>query len=152
MDLERIGLRGSAVAKIDDQGRLKIPAAFRPAFQQREGADVFVTSLTGECVRIYPMPAWLDIEEKLSRSPSQHPSIERFLDEVNYWGQQLELDSQGRVVIAAPLRQSAAIRGDVRVVGRISYVEVWNEERFASKRQRAPWTKEDSLALSQFGI
>ena len=64
-------MRGSAPARIDDKGRLKIPGLFRPDIQERHGPDVFVTSLTGECVRIYPMPAWLDLERKLSAMPSE---------------------------------------------------------------------------------
>ena len=116
------------------------------------GPDVFVTSLTGECVRIYPMPVWLEIERKLSQMPGNHPSRLKFLDRVNYYGQTGELDSQGRVVIPAHLRDSASIVGDVRVFGRIDYLEVWNEERFVQKLQRDAWTDEDGLRLSEHGI
>src|SRR5688572_29328959 len=105
-------MRGSAAARIDDTGRLKIPGLFRPDSQERHGPDVFVTSLTGECVRIYPMPAWLDLERKLSAMPSTHPSRVKFLDRVNYFGQTSELDGQGRVVIPTHLRESASIIGD----------------------------------------
>jgi DNA-binding transcriptional regulator/RsmH inhibitor MraZ len=59
---------------------------------------------------------------------------------------------QGRIVIPAPLRDSASIVGDVRVFGRISYLEVWNEERFVQKLQRDPWTDDDGLRLSEHGI
>ena len=145
-------LRGSAPARIDDKGRLKIPGLFRPDIQERHGPDVFVTSLTGECVRIYPMPAWLDLERKLSAMPSTHPSRVKFLDRVNYFGQTSELDGQGRVVIPTHLRERASIIGDVRVVGRIDHLEVWNEERLTQKLQREAWTDEDGLRLSEHGI
>lgn len=145
-------MRGSAPARIDDKGRLKIPTIFRAAIQDKKGPDVFVTSLTGDSVRIYPMPAWLEIEKKLSAMPSNHPSRLKFLDRVNYYGQASELDTQGRIVIPQLLRESASIVGDVRVFGRIDYVDVWNEERFAQKLQREAWTDEDGLKLSEFGI
>ncbi len=150
--MEQKGLRGSAQTRVDEQGRLKVPSIFRSVIQERHGADVFVTSLTGECVRIYPMPAWLEVEDKLSRMPSNHPALLRFLDRVNYYGQPGELDSQGRVVITPLLRESASIKGDVRVFGRIAYLEVWNGEHFGSKLAREPWTESDGLALSEFGI
>ena len=150
MDLK--GLRGSAPARIDDKSRLKVPTIFRGAFQDDKGPDVFVTSLTGESVRMYPMPVWLDIERKLSAMPSNHPSRLKFLDRVNYYGQASELDGQGRVVIPQLLRDSASIVGDVRVFGRIDYLDVWNEERFAQKLQREAWTDDDGLKLSEFGI
>ena len=145
-------MRGSAPARIDDKGRLKIPTIFRAAIQDKKGPDVFVTSLTGDSVRIYPMPVWLDIEKKLSAMPANHPSRLKFLDRVNYYGQASELDTQGRIVIPQLLRESASIVGDVRVFGRIDYVDVWNEERFAQKLQREAWTDEDGLKLSEFGI
>ena len=145
-------MRGSAPARIDDKGRLKIPTIFRAAIQDKKGPDVFVTSLTGDSVRIYPMPAWLEVEKKLSAMPANHPSRLKFLDRVNYYGQASELDAQGRIVIPQLLRDSASIVGDVWVFGRIDYVDVWNEERFAQKLQREAWTDEDGLKLSEFGI
>ena len=146
------GLRGSAPARIDEKSRLKVPSIFRGAFQDDKGPDVFVTSLAGDSVRIYPMPVWLEIERKLSAMPSNHPSRLKFLDRVNYYGQSSELDGQGRVVIPQLLRDSASIVGDVRVFGRIDYLDVWNEERFAQKLQREAWTDDDGLKLSEFGI
>jgi MraZ protein len=146
------GLRGSAATRIDDKGRLKVPTSFRGVIQGHQGPDVFVTSVTGECVRIYPMQTWLAIEEKLSKMPSNHPSRLKFLDRINYFGQASELDGQGRVVIPAHLRESASIVGDVRVFGRIDYLEVWNEERFVQKLHREPWLDEDGLRMAEHGI
>ena len=125
---------------------------FRGVIHDQHGADVFVTSVTGESVLIYPMPVWLEIEQKLSKMPSTHPSRLKYLDRVNYYGQEGELDSQGRVVIPPHLRESASIIGEVRVFGRINYIEVWNAQRFAQKLQLGPWTDEDSLRLSEQGI
>ena len=145
-------MRGSAAARIDDKGRLKVPTLFRADIQDQLGPDVFVTSLTGDSVRISPMATWLEVERKLSTMPGNHPSRLKFLDLVNYYGQTSELDSQGRVVVPQHLREKASIVGDVRVFGRIDYLEVWNEERFAQKLQRDPWTDEDGLRLSEYGI
>jgi len=150
--VEQKGLRGSAPARIDDKGRLKVPTQFRGVIHDQPGPDVFVTSLTGECVRIYPLQVWVEIEQKLKAMAGNHPSRLKFLDRVNYYGQESELDAQGRVVIPAHLRDSATIVGDVRVFGRIDYLEVWNEERFVQKLTREAWTDEDGLRLSEHGI
>ena len=125
---------------------------FRGVIHDQHGADVFVTSLTGESVWIYPMAVWLEVERKLSSMASIHPSRLKFLDRVNFYGQAGELDSQGRVVIPQHLRESASIIGEVRVFGRIDHIEVWNAERFAQKLQREAWTDEDALRLSEHGI
>jgi MraZ protein len=150
--VEKKGLRGSAPARIDDKGRLKVPTIFRGVIHDQQGADIFVTSLTGECVRIYPMQVWMEVEDKLSQMPGNHPARLKFLDRVNYYGQTSELDGQGRIVIPAHLRESASIVGDVRVFGRILYLEVWNGERFLQKLHREPWTDDDGLRLSDHGI
>lgn len=145
-------LRGNAPAKIDDKGRLKVPNAFRNVIEKNHGAELFVTSLTGQSVLIYPMPVWVDIERRLAQVPSTHPARQRFLDRVNFYGQVAELDSQGRVVIHQRLRESAQIAGDVDVLGQQSSLEVWNHERLVAKLSAEPYTDEDAKALSGFGI
>ena len=150
--MEKKGLRGSSPARIDDKGRLKVPTMFRGVIHDQAGPDVFVTSVTGDSVRIYPMPVWLEVERKLTQIPASHPARLKFLDRVNYFGQTSELDAQGRIVIPALLRESASMVGEVRVFGRIDYVEVWNEARFAQKLGRETWTDEDALRLSELGI
>ena len=145
-------LRGSTSARIDDKGRLKVPNTFRRLVEQKHGREVFLTSLSGEYVRIYPMPVWIELEERLAAMPSTHPAKLRFLDRVNYYGADGELDSQGRVIIPARLREAASMNGDVDVLGQVNYLDVWNHDRFVAKMQRDPFTDDDARALSEFGI
>ena len=145
-------LRGNYAARIDDKGRLKIPNAFRALIEEKHGNELFVTSLTGEYVRIYPMPVWLALEEKLARVPSTHPSRLKYFDRVNYYGQTADVDTQGRVVIHSRLRDSAGMAGDVDVFGQYEWLDVWNHERFVAKMQREPFTDDDARSLAEFGI
>jgi len=144
--------RGHEQARIDDKGRLKLPNVFRSMLETKYGRELFVTSLTGEYVRVYPMPVWLEMEEKLGKMPSSHPSRLRFLDRVNSYGQQVEIDAQGRVLVPARLRETALMSGDVDVLGQYNYLDVWNHDRFVSKLQHDLYTEEDARALSEFGI
>ena len=98
------------------------------------------------------MQVWIELEHKLSAMPANHPSRLKFLDRVNYYGQSSELDGQGRVVIPAQLRESATMVGNVRVLGRVDHLEVWNEERFVQKLRREPWQDDDGLRMSEHGI
>ena len=145
-------LRGNHAAKIDDKGRLKIPNAFRALVEKQHGTELFVTSLTGEYVRLYPMPVWLALEEKLSRMPSAHPARLKYLDRVSYYGQTAQIDVQGRVVIHARLRESAGMTGDVDVFGQIDTLDIWNHERFVAKLQRDSFGDDDARAMSEFGV
>ena len=144
--------RGTYAAKIDDKGRLKIPNALRALLEKEHGTELFVTSLSGEYVRLYPMPVWLAHEQKLAHLPSEHPSLVRYLERVNYWGQPAEIDAQGRVVIHSRLRESAGMNGEVDVLGAVDRLEVWNHDRLVAKMQNDPFTDEDARALSEFGI
>lgn len=145
-------LRGNAPARIDDKGRLKVPTAFRSLLENKYGRELFLTSLTGEYVRMYPMPVWLDIEEKLSLVPSTHPAKLRYLDRISYYGQPGELDTQGRVIIPVRLREAAMMSGEVDVLGLFNYLDIWNHDRLLSKMQREPFTDDDARALAEFGI
>ena len=108
--MESKSFRGNEPAKIDDKGRLKIPNAHRTVIQLRDyGSEVYVTSLTGESVLVYPMPVWLEIERKLSLAPSTHPARLKYLERVSYYGQQSRLDGQGRLLVPTILRSSATM-------------------------------------------
>jgi MraZ protein len=145
-------LRGNYTARIDSKGRLKVPTAFRRAIQEKHGAEVYVTSLTGESVRIYPLAEWEAIEQRLALLPSMDPARRKFLDRTNYFGQQAELDSQGRILIHPLLRKTAGVFGDVAVLGYLTYLDVWELERFQQRLLADPYTEEDEAAIARLGI
>jgi MraZ protein len=122
--------RGNNPATVDDKGRLKIPTAFKALLDEKYGQEFFVTSLDGQSVRVYPLPVWIKIEEKLAPLPSMNKAKKHFLDRTNYWGQTARADAQGRVLIPSLLRESAGMHGEVAVIGHLEeYLEVWSLER-----------------------
>jgi MraZ protein len=145
-------LRGNHPARIDDKGRLKVPNGFRTLVESQYGPELFVTSVTGEYVRLYPMAVWLEIERKLAAVPSTNPSKVRFLDRVNFFGQVVAMDKQGRVLLPQLLRESAGMVGEVSVLGKQNYLDVWNQKRLSERFKKEPFTEDDGKALSEFGI
>jgi len=146
-------LRGNHPARIDDKGRIKIPNGFRTLVESQFGPELFVTSVTGEHVLLYPMSVWLEIERKLAGVPSTNPSKLRFLDRVNFFGQSVTMDRQGRVVLPQMLREAAAMAGDVSILGRHNHLAVWNLRRLQERLfKKEPFTDEDGRVLSEFGI
>ncbi len=146
-------LRGNHPARIDEKGRLKIPNGFRSLVESQYGPEIFVTSVTGDYVRLYPMAVWLEIERKLADVPSTNPAKQRFLDRVNFFGQALAMDKQGRIVIPTLLREAAAMAGEVSVLGLQNQLAVWNQKRLYERLfKKEPFTEEDGKALSEFGI
>ena len=145
-------LRGNHPARIDDKGRLKVPTPFRRIIEEKYGTDFYITSLEGDYARIYPLPEWESIEQRLTLLPSMEPAKRKFLDRTNYYGQQASFDSNGRVLIPAVLRRSAGMIGDVVVLGYLSYLEVWELERFQRRLQSDPFTESDEAAIASLGI
>ena len=146
-------LRGNHPARIDDKGRIKIPNGFRTLVASHYGPELFVTSVTGEHVLLYPMSVWLEIERRLAAVPSTNPSKLCFLDRVNFFGQSVTMDRQGRVVLPQMLREAAAMAGDVSILGRHNHLAVWNLRRLQERLfKKEPFTDEDGRVLSEFGI
>ena len=135
--------RGSAPAKIDDRGRIKVPTDFRRIFDDSYGPEVFVTSFLGDCTHLYPFSEWEGIEQMVAKLPSTAPRKRRFLERVAYYGQRGRLDGQGRIVIPQILRESAGMAGDVVVLGLDDHLEIWNRERFGMRLRDQPLTDED---------
>ena len=145
-------LRGNQRARIDEKGRLKIPAGFRADIEDSWGSDFYVTSITGQSVRIYPLIVWQEIEERLANIPAFNPTKKKFLDRVNYFGQVTLMDKQGRILIVPYLRESAGMKGEVAVLGCLNYLDVWNNETFKKGLKDEPLTPEDLRVLSELGV
>jgi len=145
-------LRGSTLATVDEQGRLKIPTMFKDILVKSYGYDFFITSLTGENVFVVPLTVWEAREERLIKTASLNPSRRKYLDRVNYFGNEVTMDKQGRILVPATLRDSAAIRGELRVLGKIDHLDIWNEQRFSKRIAEEPITENDLLQLSELGI
>ena len=145
-------LRGNYTARIDPKGRLKVPTPFRRLIDEKHGIEFYVTSITGDNVQIYPLPEWESIEKRLSLLPSMDPARRKFLDRTNYYGQQQTMDAQGRVLIHPLLRKSAEVMGDVVVLGYLTYLEVWELDKFQQRLLADPYTEEDEAAIARLGI
>ena len=143
---------GSAPAKIDDKGRLKVPTSFRRLLEERYGREVFLTSVIGDSVQLYPLQVWEEFEQRLAKLPSTDRTKRKYLERVAYFGQQAQLDSQGRVVVPQLLRESSDMAGEVVVAGRLDHLEVWNHERLLSRFRDQPFTDDDFEYLSERGI
>ena len=70
------------------------------------------------------MKVWEELEGKLARLSSHNRTKQKFLTWTNYYGQAVEVDSQGRILIPPVLREAAQMKGDVDVMGHLTYLEV----------------------------
>jgi MraZ protein len=145
-------LRGNALARVDEKGRLKLPAGFRSYLVPTFGTDLFVTSLRGESVRVYPLPVYARLEERLLGASAVKPAVTKLRSLLNYYGQPASLDAQGRVLIHPLVREKAGIAGSVAVLGQIDYLEVWNRTAFERRMDMDPLTDDDLKELATLGF
>ncbi len=101
---------------------------------------------------IYPLPVWEEFQGRLSKVPSASLSKLRLLERVNYYGQLAAIDSQGRLLVPAVLRNVAGITEDVVVLGSQDHLIVWNEERMQTRLTETPLTPEDYKELELHGV
>ena len=137
-------LRGSQQAKIDEKGRLKLPTGFRSYIDATwKTASVYLTcdDSAGTYVRVYPLPVWESIEQKLLTMPSSDLARRRFHRWTAMYGQEGEIDAQGRVLIPPQLREYAQLGRDVVLAGAGDRFRIWNKELFHQVDH------EDGLAL-----
>jgi MraZ protein len=144
--------RGNHPTRVDEKGRLKVPAEFKRLIDEKYGTQFYITSLDGKVAQVYPFEEWQRIEEKLAKLSNFNPTKKKFLNRTNYYGQLVEIDGQGRVLIPALLRDSAEIKGEVAVVGNLTYLEVQSIEAYKRDIEENPFTQDDEKTLDELGI
>ena len=119
--------RGNHPTKVDEKGRLKLPSAFKALVDAQSVTKFFVTSRDGRRAEIWPLPEWEKVEARLnSRSSALDDAAEEYMTLVNYYGQEVEMDNPGRVLLPQILRTKARLDGDVTVMGMRVFLAVDN--------------------------
>ena len=144
--------RGNHPTRVDEKGRLKVPAEFKRVLDEKYGQQFYITSFDGKVAQVYPFEEWERIEQKLAGLSTFNPTKKKFLDRTNYWGQQVEIDGQGRLLVPQLLRESALIKGEVAVTGMLTYLEVRNLEAYRREIEENEFTPEDEKTLDELGI
>jgi len=143
--------RGNHPTRVDEKGRLKVPAEFKRVIDEKYATQFYITSLDGKVAQVYPFEEWERIEQKLAALSTFNPTKKKFLTRTNYYGQVVEMDGQGRLLVPQILREAAQIRGEVAVLGNLTYLEVRNLGAL-DKQIKEPFTDEDIKTLDDLGI
>ena len=143
--------RGNHPTRVDEKGRLKIPAEFKRVIDEKYGQQFYITSLDGRVAQVYPFEEWERIEQKLAGLSNFNPTKKKFLDRTNYYGQQVEMDGQGRLLLPQLLRETGQIKGEVAVLGNLTYLVVRNLELFKREIEEEKFTPDDEKTLDDIG-
>ncbi len=140
--------RGNHPAKVDEKGRLKLPSAFKQLVDAGHVTQFYVTSTDGKSAEIWPLPEWEKVEQQLAESSTMDDAVRKYLNLTSYYGQQVEMDNQARLLLPQILRNSAHLDAEVTVFGMRTYLEVHNREAFEKKLPDSELTSQDRSALA----
>ena len=144
--------RGNHPTRVDEKGRLKVPAEFKRVIDEKYGQQFYITSFDGKVAQVYPFEEWERIEQKLAALSNFNPTKKKFLDRTNYYGQQVEMDGQGRLLLPQLLREAGQIKGEVAVLGNLTFLVVRNLELFKREIEEEKFTPDDEKTLDELGI
>lgn len=140
--------RGNHPAKVDEKGRLKVPSAFKQLLDAQHVTQFYVTSADGKSAEIWPLPEWERREAQLAEFSNMDDAVAKYLNLTSYYGQQVEMDSQARVVLPQILRSTAKLDAEVAVMGKINYLEVHNLAQFEEALPANAMTADDRKAVA----
>ena len=140
--------RGNHPAKVDEKGRLKLPAAFKLQVDAKFVTQFYITSMDGKSAEIWPLPEWEKREQLLAESSTLDDAVQKYLNLTGYYGQQVEIDGQARVLLPQILRSSAKLDAEVAVLGKMTYLEVHNLEAFEKNLPANELTAEDRKSIA----
>src|SRR4030095_15619522 len=121
--------------------------------EEEYGSKFYITaSVEVDSVHLYPLPVWEEIERKLSEQPMTNAAVDKFVSITGYYGAEISMDNQGRILIPQRLREAVQIRDEVNVMGKMRFLSIGNDENYKNKRLNRPFSREDARELSGLGI
>ena len=150
--------RGTQTGRVDDKGRLKLPALVRSRLEEEyREPTIFVTSLDGEEVKVFPLREWERVETRLSEKSSDGNESDgeikqKILFQANRYGAEETLDNQGRILVPAVLREAAGMRGEVKILWQSNHLLVVNAARFEEAAEANQLTAIDKRYAANLGV
>jgi len=146
--------RGVQTASVDAKYRLKFPALARKRLDEEySSSDVFITSLNGKDVKIFPLKEWETVESRLSEKSDHGKQKNDLLFLANHFGADESLDNQGRILVPGTLREGSGMRGEVKMVWQSNHILVLSAERYQEKLAQTTTVDESVVELAEsFGL
>ncbi len=135
--------RGANKVTLDAKGRMVMPTRYRERLAERSAGRLVVTIDRDQCLLLYPLPDWEEIERKLMRLPTLNLQARRLQRLMVGHATEVELDGHGRLLLPPQLREFGSLTRDVMLIGQGNRFELWDEARWNERREE--WLKEEEL-------
>ena len=133
--------RGATKVTLDAKGRMVMPTRYRELIAERAEGKLVITVDRDQCLLLYPLPDWEQIERKLMGLPTLHPQSRRLQRLMVGHATDLELDGHGRVLLPPELREFAGLERQAMLIGQGNKFELWSDERWGKRRDE--WLADD---------
>lgn len=125
--------RGASSINLDAKGRIAIPVRYRDALRDHQDAAlagrlVLTVDIKSACLLLYPLWEWNEVEKKLLTLSDTQPTERALKRLLLGHAHELELDSNGRILLPPPLRQYAGLSKKAMLVGQLNKFELWDEQ------------------------
>jgi MraZ protein len=149
------GFWGNPKAKLDERGRLKMPAEFKAAIERKYGKEFstfYITSQDGETAEIYPLPEWHKQMAKILTMPQSLPARKKLLANHALYGDRADMDPQGRLPFPEELKNAAQLTGEVKVSGEGNLLRVTSLEKLRATVKASPMSAQEIDSLTEYGL
>ena len=126
--------RGATKVTLDDKGRMVMPTRYRERLREQAQGRLVVTVDRDQCLLVYPLNEWEQIERKLMALPTLHAQSRRLQRLMVGHATDLELDGHGRLLLPPELREFAGLDRHAMLVGQGGRFELWDEARWTERR------------------
>ncbi len=133
--------RGASKVSLDAKGRMAIPTKYRERLIARCDGACVVTVDKDNCLLVYPLPDWEELERKLVRLPSMNKVARRIVRIMVGYATEVDMDGNGRVLISKELREFAGLEKNAMLIGQGNKFELWDEHTWNEKRDA--WLSDD---------
>ncbi len=146
--------RGTLGGRVDEKGRLKLPAAMVQYLEAIGERKVFVTTLNLQTALIYPISVWRETEKMLQESGDDADTRADIAFVANHYGEDVEMDGQGRVLMPTTLRRELDLeKDDVSLLFYKQRIEVFGSKVYAERLAQAKTNlAEKVVALQKKGL
>ncbi|MCB1020868.1 MAG: division/cell wall cluster transcriptional repressor MraZ [Acidobacteria bacterium] len=150
--------RGLQNGRVDEKYRLKFPAFVQKKLSEVYGSsDVFITSLDGKEMKIYPISEWEKVERTLAEKSTGGNTGDglmknKFSFLANHYGAEQSLDNQGRILIPVPLREGSGVGCEIKMVWQSNHLLALNEENYEKKMVQHTLSGEEMSYAADLGF
>lgn len=126
--------RGVNQLNLDSKGRLAVPMRYREVLARHCNNQMIVTVDRDNCLLLYPLPDWEEIERKLVKLPSFNKQARRLQRLLVGHATECELDGAGRILLPPPLREFASLSKEIVLIGQGNKFEIWDAQTWNVRR------------------